>query len=78
MDLGLIYSGWWPRLGGIRRTLSLQERKDYEKIMDNENGFSWMLVQDRDEVEKYWSVLPTVDPPVVVSIDLEFQIGEPN
>ena len=31
-------------------------------------------------MEKYWpsAVLPTADPPVVVPIGLEFQIGEPN
>ena len=30
--------------GNKAPTFSLQEQKDYEKIMDNENGFPWMLV----------------------------------
>ena len=66
--------------GNKAPTLSLQEQEDYEKIVDNENGFSWMLVQDREEVEKYWlsAVLLVADPPVVISIDPEFQIDEPS
>ena len=34
-------------------TLSPQKQKDYEKILDNENGFLWALVHNRKEVEKY-------------------------
>ena len=51
-------------------TLTLLEQKDCEKILDNQNGFSWTLIQDRDNVKKYWSsvVLPNVDPLVAVSI----------
>ena len=66
--------------GNKALTLSLQEQKDYEKIVDNESGFPWTLVQDRDEIEKYWpsAVLPDVDPLVAAPIDPEFQIGEPN
>ena len=66
--------------GNKALTLSLLEQKDYDKIMDNQNGFPWTLVQDRDEVEKYWSsaVLPKANPPVAVPIGPEFQIGEPS
>ena len=66
--------------GNKALTLSLLEQKDYDKIMDNQNGFPWTLVQDKDEVEKYWpsAVLSNVDPPFVVPIDTKFQIGEPN
>ena len=60
--------------------LSRLEQRDYDKIMDNQNGFSLTLVQDRDEVEKYWpsAVLSNADPPIAVSIGLEFQISEPS
>ena len=69
------------KVGGNKApTLFVQEKKDYEKIMNNENGFPWTLVHDRDEVEKYWSnaVLPIVDPPVAAPIGPGFQIGEPS
>ena len=48
--------------------------------MDNENGFPRMLVQDKEELEKYWSitVLSATNPSVVVPIGLEFQISEPS
>ena len=61
-------------------TLSLQEQNDNDKIVDNQNGFSWTLVQDRVEVEKYWPsrVLSNADPLVAVPIGPEFQIGEPS
>ena len=61
-------------------TLTLVEQKLYSKILDNENGFPWTLVHDRDEVEKYWpsAVLPNAEPPVAVPIGPEFQIGEPS
>ena len=61
-------------------TLTLIEQKDYSKILDNENGFPWTLIQDKDEVEKYWpsAVLPNAERPVAVLIGPELQIGEPN
>ena len=39
-----------------------------------------MLVQDREELEKFWlsAMLPAVDPSVVVPIGPEFQIVEPS
>ena len=48
--------------------------------MDNQNGFLWTLIQDRDEVEKYQPsvVLPEADPLVAASIGPEFQIDEPS
>ena len=69
------------KVGGNKApTLSFLEQRDYDKIMDNKNGFPWTLVQDRDEVEKYWpsAVLPNANPPVAVSVDPKFQISEPN
>ena len=63
------------KVGGNKApTLTLVEQKDYSKILDNENDFPWTLVQDRDEVEKYWlsAVLPNVEPPVAVPIGPEF------
>ena len=39
--------------GNKTPTLTLVEQKDYSKILDNENGFPWTLIQNRDEVEKY-------------------------
>ena len=73
---------WWVAKAGGNKApaLSLLEQRDYDKIMDNQNGFPWTLVQDRDEVEKYWSsaVLPKANPPVAVPIGPEFQIGEPS
>ena len=50
--------------GNKASTLTLVEQKEYSKILDNENGFPWTLVQDRDEVEKYWpsAVLSNVEP----------------
>ena len=73
----------WPvaKVGGNKvPTLTLVEQKDYSKILDNESGFPWTLVQDRDKVEKYWpsAVLSNAEPPVAVPIGLEFQIGEPS
>ena len=61
-------------------TLTLLEQKDCEKKLDNQNGFPWTLIQDKDNVKKYWSsaVLPNVDPPIVVSISSEIQIDEPS
>ena len=61
-------------------TLSLLEQRDSDKIMDNQNGFPWTLVQNRDEVEKYWpsAVLPNADPPVAVPVGPKFQIDEPS
>ena len=74
---------WWrvTKVGGNKASaLSLLEQKDHDKIKDNQNGFFWTLVQDRDEVEKYWlsAVLSNADPPAAVSVGPEFQIGEPN
>ena len=48
--------------------------------MDNQNGFPWTLVQDRDEMEKYWpsAMHPNVDPPVAMPVGPEFQIDEPS
>ena len=59
-------------------TLSFQEQKDYDKIMDNQNDFPSTLVQDRDEVEKYWpsALFFEANQPIATSIDPEFQIGE--
>ena len=34
--------------GNKTHTLSLLEQRDYDRIMDNQNGFPWTLVQDRD------------------------------
>ena len=61
-------------------TLTLLEQKDCEKNLDNQNGFPWTLIQDRDNVEKYWSsaVLPNADPSVAMPIGLGIQISEPN
>ena len=69
------------KVGGNKApTLTLVEQKEYLKILDNENGFLWTLVQDRDEVEKYWpsAVLSNAEPPIAMSIGPEFQIGEPS
>ena len=66
--------------GNKAPTLTLMEQKDYSKILENETGFPWTLVQDRDEVEKYWpsAVLPNAEPPTAVPIGPELQIGEPS
>ena len=66
--------------GNKTLTLTLVEQKGYSKILDNESGFPWTLVQDRDEIEKYWlsAVLPNAEPLVAVPIGPEFQIGEPS
>ena len=66
--------------GNQASTLSLLEQKDYDKIKDNENGFPWMLVQNREELEKFWpsAVLSTIDPSVAVPINPEFQISKPS
>ena len=66
--------------GNKALTLTLVEQKDYSKILDNESSFPWTLVQDRDEVEKYWpsAVLSNVEPPIAMPIGPELQIGEPN
>ena len=69
------------KVGGNKApTLSLLEQGDYDKIMDNHNGFLYTLVQNKDEVEKYWpsAMLLNVDPLVVVPVAPEFQIGEPS
>ena len=69
------------KVGGNKAsTLTLVKQKEYLKILDNENGFLWTLVQDRDEVEKYWpsAVLLNAEPPVAMPIGPEFQIGEPS
>ena len=60
-------------------TFSLNERKYYKQIEDNE-GFPWTLVHDGDEVEKFWSsaVLANADPLVPIPIGPEFHIGEPR
>ena len=60
--------------------LTLLESKHYSQIFDSENGFPWTLVQDRDEVERYWprAVLPNAEPPAAVPIGPELQIGEPS
>ena len=66
---------WWVAKAGRNKvsTLTLLEQKDCEKKLDNQNGFPWTLIQDKDNVKKYWSsaVLPNVDPSVVVSIGPE-------
>ena len=54
--------------GNKALTLTLVEQKEYSKILDNENGFPWTLVQDRDEVEKYWSNFRLVSPVGLVSL----------
>ena len=66
--------------GNKAPTLTLVEQKNYSKILDNESGFPWTLVQDRDEVEKYWpsTVLSNAEPLVAVPIGPELQIGEPS
>ena len=60
--------------GNKAHTLTLVEQKEYSKILDNENGFPWTLVQDTDEVKKYWSsaVLLNAEPPAAVPIGPEF------
>ena len=63
------------KVGGNKAsTLTLVEQKGYSKILDNENGFPWTLVQDKDEVEKFRpsAVLPNAEPPVAVPIGPEF------
>ena len=63
------------KVGGNKApTLSFLEQRDYDKIMDNQNGFLWTLVQDRDEMKKYWpsAVLLNADPPVAVPVGPEF------
>ena len=66
--------------GNKASTLTFVEQKEYSKILDNENGFPWTLVQNRDEVEKYWpsAVFSNAEPPAAVPIGPEFQIGEPS
>ena len=61
-------------------TLTILENEGYKQILDNQDGFPWTLIQDRDIVEKYWpsAVLPTAEPPVAVPIGPEPQIGEPS
>ena len=79
MGSGSIYSGGWPRLVGIECPLSLRlEQKDFDEIGGHE--FPWILVLDREELEKFWSsvVLPAVDPSVAEPIGPKFSIGEPN
>ena len=66
--------------GNKALTLTFMEQKDYSKNFYNENGFPWNLVQNRNEVEKYWpsAVLSNVEPPTAVPIGPELQIGEPS
>ena len=55
---------------GIRKAYEIWTWRQYTSSM----------VQDRDEVEKYWpsAVLPNAEPPAAVPIGPEFQIGEPS
>ena len=64
--------------GNNAPTLTLVEQEDYLKILDNESDFPYTLVQDRNEVEKYWqsAVLSNAEPPAAVPIGPELQIGE--
>ena len=64
--------------GNRAPTLSRLEQKDFNEI--DSHGFPWTLVLDREELDKFWSsaMLPVIDPPIAVSIDLEFQIDEPS
>ena len=66
--------------GNKAPTLTILEKEGYEQILDNQDGFPWTLIQDRDTVEKYWpsAVLPNAEPPVAVPIGPELQIGEPS
>ena len=66
--------------GNKMPALTLLESKHYSQIFDSENGFPWTLVQDRDEVERYWprAVLPNAEPQAAVPIGPELQIGEPS
>ena len=66
--------------GNKAPTLTILEKEGYEQILDNQDGFLWTLIQDRDTVEKYWpsAVLPNAEPPVAVPIGSELQIGEPS
>ena len=61
-------------------TLTILEKEGYKQILDNQDGFPWTLIQDKDTVEKYWlsAMLPNAEPPVVVPIGPELQIGEPG
>ena len=67
-------------VGNKAPTLTILEKEGYDQILDNQDGFLWTLIQDRDTVERYWpsAVLPNAEPPVAVPIGLELQIGEPN
>ena len=58
--------------------VSSAKRENYEKIRDHE--FRLILVEDREELRRFWSsaVLPRIDPSVAILIDLDFQIGELN
>ena len=66
--------------GNKAPTLIILEKEGYDQILDNQDGFSWTLIQDRDTVERYWpsAVLPNAEPSVAVSIGPELQIGEPS
>ena len=59
--------------GNKAPTLIILENEGYEQIIDNQDGFPWTLIQDRDTVEKYWpsAVLPNAEPPVAVPIGPE-------
>ena len=54
-------------------TLTILEKEGYKQILDNQDGFPWTLIQDRDTVEKYWpsAVLPNAEPPVAMPIGPE-------
>ena len=56
----------------------LEEQEDYNKLDGYE--FPWTLVLDQEKIEKYQlrDVLPNVDPPITIPIDLDFQISEPS
>ena len=64
--------------GNRASTLSRLKQKDFDEISGHE--FSWTLVLDRENLDKFWpsAILFVVDPPVAASIDPEFQIGEPS
>ena len=58
--------------------VSSDKQEDYEKILGQE--FTRELVKDKQELKCHWSiiVLPNVEPPIAISIDLDFQIDEPS
>ena len=66
--------------GNKAPTLTILEKEGYDQILDNQDGFPWTLIQDRDTMDRYWpsTVLPNAEPSVAVSIGPELQIGEPS